>query len=76
MKSPKLKLLLKLYIGLFSLLVLASIGISLNNLIHHEFDQLLSSITSCFKFTIFLLLGLNYEKIAQWLELNLYKQKG
>lgn len=75
MKSTKFQYFLKFYIILFSILVLASLGLSLHHLINNELDRMLSTFKSGSIFLIFLLFGLNYQKIERWLESH-WKKKG
>lgn len=76
MKSNKFQYLLKIYIFLFSILVLVSLGLAINHIINDELSEMFSLLKSCSTFMIFLLFGLNYKKIEHWLELHLEKQKG
>lgn len=75
MKSKKFQYLLKAYISLFSILALISLGLALNYLINNELSEMFSILRSCSIFIIFLLFGLNYERIEHWLEVHLVKQK-
>ena len=70
MKSKKFQYFLKFHIILFSILVLASLGLSLHHLINNELDGMLSTFKSGSIFLIFLLFGFNYQKIEHWLELH------
>jgi len=76
MKSKKFQYLLKIYIFLFSILVLVSLGLAINHIINDELSEMFSLLKSCSTFMIFLLIGLNYKKIEHWLKLHLEKQKG
>lgn len=75
MKSKKFQYLLKAYISLFSILALISLGLALNYLINNELSEMFSILKSCSTFIIFLLFGLNYKKIEDWLKVHLVKQK-
>lgn len=77
MKSKKFQYLLKAYISLFPILTLISLGLglALNYLINNELSEMFSILRSCSIFIIFLLFGLNYERIEHWLEVHLVKQK-
>lgn len=70
MKILKFQYFLKFYITFFSILVLVSIAISIQSFINGDFEELLSTSKSFSTFLIFLLLGLNYEKIEDWLKLH------
>ena len=70
MKSKKFQYFLKFHIILFSILVLASLGLSLHHLINNELDGMLSKFKSGSIFLVFLLFGFNYQKIEHWLELH------
>ncbi|RJL71140.1 hypothetical protein D5055_09045 [Acinetobacter radioresistens] len=75
MKSKKFQYLFKAYISLFSILALISLGLALNYLINNQPSEMFSILKSCSTFIIFLLFGLNYKKIEDWLEVHLVKQK-
>lgn len=75
MKSKKFQYFLKAYISLFSILALISLGLALHYLINNELSKMFSILKSCSTFIIFLLFGLNYKKIEDWLEVDLIKQK-
>lgn len=64
---------LKFYTLLFSGLVLFNIGVVFFNIITHNFNDLFSNVKSLVKFSIYLLLGLNYEDIINWLDQSMSK---
>jgi len=70
MKILKFQYFLKFYITFFSILVLVSVAMSIQFFINGDFEELLSTSKSFSTFLIFLLLGLNYEKIEDWLKLH------
>ncbi|GAB3042447.1 hypothetical protein GCM10027155_03780 [Acinetobacter apis] len=63
----------KFYTLLFSGLVLFNIGVVFFNIITHNFNDLFSNVKSLVKFSIYLLLGLNYEDIINWLDQSMSK---
>lgn len=70
MKYLNFRYFLKSYIVFFSALVIFSAGLIAQQLIEFNFEEMFKRLKSLCVFLIFLLLGIHYQKIQKWLELN------